>query len=141
VRALLLCQAEQMQRTEAMAWVAAYERAWRDGDLDGMRALFTEDAEYWHDPYQPPAVGHAAIAEFWADDVDATFTVSAEPVAVEGPYAVIRLEVEYLTPVRQPYRNLWVLHFAGDGRVEKFEEWAFFPGKPITPSEHAEPAG
>ena len=76
-----------------MRWFAAYERAWRAGDIAGMRALFTEDAEYWYTPHQPPEVGHTAIAAFWADDVNAEFTVTAEMVAVDGLIAVIRLEV------------------------------------------------
>lgn len=58
-----------------------------------------------------------------------TFTVRTEPVAVEGRDAVVRLQVRYGKPVRQEYRDLWVLRFAADGRVEDFEEW-YWPGKP-----------
>ena len=32
----------------------------------------------------------------------------------------------------QEYRDLWVLRFAEDGRVEHFEEWAYWPDKPYT---------
>ena len=32
----------------------------------------------------------------------------------------------------QEYRDLWVLRFAADGRVEHFEEWAYWPDKPYT---------
>ena len=42
---------------------------------------------------------------------------------------MVRLEVRYGKPVRQEYRDLWVLRFAADGRVEDFEEW-YWPGKP-----------
>jgi hypothetical protein len=60
--------------------------------------------------------------------------VTAEPVAVEGLDAVIRVEVRYGEPVTQEYRDLWVLRFAPDGRVGTFEEWAYWPDKPHTGS-------
>jgi hypothetical protein len=115
-----------------MAWVAAYERIWRDDDVGGVPSLFTEDARYLRSPYEEPDVGHAAIQAFWPEGEGTTFTVSAEPVAVDGSSAVVRLEVRYLTPKPQEYRDLWVLHFADDGRVDRFEEWPFFPGRKYT---------
>jgi len=114
-----------------MAWVARYERAWRAEDLDAVAELFTADARYRPSPYGDAMVGHAAIRAFWVDDED-TFTVRAEPVAVEGRVAVVRLEVRYGEPVRQEYRDLCVLHFAPDGRVEDFEEWAYWPDRPYS---------
>jgi ketosteroid isomerase-like protein len=119
-----------MNRTDVMRWVAGYEDAWRSGDLAALAALFTEDARYRRSPYEPSAVGHRGIAEFWQDDVGSDFTLSAELVAVDGLTAVVRLEVHYAEPVRQEYRDLWVLRFAGDGRVADFEEWAYWPGLP-----------
>jgi hypothetical protein len=49
-----------------------------------------------------------------------------------GRDAVVRVEVRYGDPVSQEYRDLWVLRFADDGRVEDFEEWAYWPDKPYT---------
>jgi ketosteroid isomerase-like protein len=115
-----------------MQWVAGYERAWRDRDLAGVPRLFTDEVRYRRSPYEQPAVGHAAIQAFWQEDEGATFTVTSTPVAVEGQDAVVRLEVRYGDPVTQEYRDLWVLRFAPDGRVEDFEEWAYWPGKPYT---------
>jgi hypothetical protein len=60
------------------------------------------------------------------------FTAVAEPFAVEGQQAVVRVEVRYGEPVRQEYRDLWLLRFADDGRVRDFEEWAYWPGRPYT---------
>ena len=57
--------------------------------------------------------------------------MTAEPVAVEGRDAVVRLEVRYRDPVAQEYRDLWVLRFAPDGRVEDFEEWAVLAGQAV----------
>ena len=115
-----------------MRWVAGYERAWRERDLDGVTRLFTEDARYRRSPYTESATGHDAIQAFWQEDQGTTFTVTADPVAVEGRDAVVRLEVRYVEPVVQEYRDLWILRFAPDGRVEDFEEWAYWPGRPYT---------
>jgi len=112
-----------------MRWAAGYESAWRNGDLSGVTRLFTEDARYRTSPYEKSKVGHAEIQAFWRDDEGKTFTVTSEPVAVDGRAAVVRLEVRYGDPVTQEYRDLWVLRFAPDGRVDDFEEWAFRPGQ------------
>jgi len=114
----------RMDRDDVMRWVAGYEQAWRDGDLAAVERLFTDDARYRPSPYDESEVGHDAIKAFWLDDEGEVFTVQAEPVAVEGRHAVVRVEVRYGDPVRQEYRDLWLLCFADDGRVEDYEEWA-----------------
>lgn len=121
-----------VDRDTVMQWVAGYERAWRDGDVAAVPRLFTDDARYRRSPYEPADVGHAGVRAFWLVDQGRTFTVTAEPVAVEGRDAVVRLEVRYGDPVAQEYRDLWVLRFAPDGRVEDFEEWAYWPGRPYS---------
>jgi ketosteroid isomerase-like protein len=118
-----------MNADEVIGWVAEYERAWREGDLAAVERLFTEDAHYRPSPYEESKVGHEAIKTFWLDDEGTEFTVDAAPVAVEGQQAVVRVEVHYGEPVYQEYRDLWVLRFADDGRVEDYEEWAYWPGK------------
>jgi ketosteroid isomerase-like protein len=115
-----------------MAWVDGYVRAWRAADVTAVATLFTPDVRYRRSPYEKSDVGHASVRAFWAEDGDEPFTVVAEPVAVEGRDAVVRLEVRYGDPVRQEYRDLWVLRFADDGRVADFEEWAYWPGRPYT---------
>jgi ketosteroid isomerase-like protein len=130
-----------MDGAEVTRWVAGYERAWRAGDLDAVAELFTEDACYRRSPYEAALVGHAGIRAAWLEDEGEVFTVVAEPVAVEGRAAVVRLEVRYGDPVHQEYRDLWVLRFAADGRVEDFEEWAYWPGKPYTAEADPPPAG
>ncbi|HEY9409425.1 MAG TPA: nuclear transport factor 2 family protein [Jiangellaceae bacterium] len=121
-----------MDRDSVMTWVAGYERAWRDGDTTAVESLFTEDARYRRSPYEPDDIGHDGIKEFWTEDDGESFTMRAEPLAVEGQSAVVRVEVVYGDPVRQEYRDLWVLRFAADGRVDDFEEWAYWPGKPYS---------
>jgi ketosteroid isomerase-like protein len=124
-----------MNRTTVMTWVQGYEQAWRASDADAVPTLFTEDIRYRRSPYWPPLVGHEALAEFWTEDEGATFTMSAEPVAVEGDVAVVRVLVNYGGDSPQEYKDLWVMHFAADGRVDDFEEWAYWPDKPYTAQE------
>lgn len=119
-----------------MGWVARYERAWHEDDASAVPALFTQDARYLRSPYEPPLVGHGAIAGFWSDPTP--FTMSAVPVAVALPDAVVRVEVRYGGDEPQEYRDLWVLRFADDGRVEHFEEWAYWPGRAYTAADDGE---
>jgi uncharacterized protein (TIGR02246 family) len=121
-----------MDRDGVMAWVGDYERAWRAEDPQAVASLFTEDAAYARSPYDDPLRGHDAIRDFWLADAGQTFTMSAEPVAVDGLAAVVRVEVHYGEPDPQEYRDLWILRFADDGRVEDFAEWAYWPTKPYT---------
>lgn len=121
-----------MDRDTVMTWVAAYEAAWRGEDLRAVETLFTEDARYARSPYDDPLRGHGEIRDFWLVDAGEPFTMTVEPVAVDGSTAVVQVEVRYGDPVEQEYRDLWVLRFADDGRVEEFTEWAYWPDKPYT---------
>jgi hypothetical protein len=124
-----------MHRDDVMRWVDGYEQAWRDADADGLDQLFVHDAVYRSSPYEEPMVGLEAIRDFWIDDEDDVFSMSASLVAVDGPNAVVRVEVGYGEPVHQEFRDLWVLRFADDGRVADFEEWAYWPGLPYAPGD------
>ena len=121
-----------MEPDDVMAWVREYERVWREDDVAALSRLFTEDARYLNSPYAAPHVGLDEIRQHWSDATP--FTMRAEPVAVDGRDAVVRVEVQYAGERPQEYRDLWVLRFADDGRAEFFEEWAYWPEKPFTAS-------
>ena len=127
-----------MDRDGVMRWVEAYERAWRDDDVDAVAELFSDDATYLCSPYEEPIVGHAAIAAFWPEQPGTEFTMTASPIAVEGDGAVVRVEVHYLRPEAREYRDLWVIRFAEDGRAEWYEEWPFWPGRPYSAASEPE---
>jgi ketosteroid isomerase-like protein len=128
-----------MTREQVAEWVAAYERAWRAPGTGALAGLFTPDAVYRQGPYDEPVTGLPAISRMWESERDGpaeVFRMTGEVVAVDGGTAVVRAEVAYGDPVRQEYRDLWVIRFAGDGRCVSFEEWPFWPGQP-----HAAPVG
>ena len=127
---------QMTNRAMVSRWLAAYEAAWRAPGTDHLADLFTEDASYRQSPYTEPVVGLAAIGQMWdteRDGPDEVFTLATEIVAVDGPTAVVRVEVRYGHPVRQEYRDLWVLRLGGDGRCSWFEEWPYWPEQsPVT---------
>ena len=120
------------------SWVESYERAWRTPGTKELSALFTTDATYLHSPYEEPVVGLDAIGRMWSEDregPDEVFTLSTKVVAVENDTAVVRAEVRYGQPIRQEYRDLWIIQLEADGRCSWFEEWPFWPGRSYSAQE------
>lgn len=119
-----------MERADLERWIAAYERAWRTPGTDTLARLFAPDATYKNAPYEPPHRGLDAIAEMWEHNrtrPDEVFTLSHEPVAVEGDTGVAKVEVRYGDPVEIEYRDLWIVRLDQQGRCVEFEEWPFWP--------------
>ncbi|MEV6811694.1 nuclear transport factor 2 family protein [Micromonospora sp. NPDC051296] len=124
-----------MDRKQVAGWLAAYEQAWRTPGTEVLATIFTAQANYLQGPYQKPIIGLPAIARVWEDERDGpgeVFQMTSDVVAVDGDTAVARVEVRYGDPVDQEYRDLWIMHFADDGRCSSFEEWPFWPAQPTT---------
>ncbi len=123
-----------MDRELLRGWVTHYEAAWRAPGTDALGELFAADASYVPAPYAAPIRGLEAIAHFWEegrDGPDEVFTMTSEVLATEGDTGIARVEVRYGDPVRQEYRDLWVVVLDADRRCTTFEEWPFFPGQPL----------
>lgn len=119
-----------MDRARVVAWIEAYELAWRTPGVEPLGELFTAGATYSQSPYQDPVVGLPAIGRMWEaqrDGPDEVFRMDTEVVAVDGDTAVVRAEVWYGDPVTQEYRDLWVVRLDDEGRCTWFEEWPFAP--------------
>jgi hypothetical protein len=119
-----------MTRTELLAWVATYERAWRTEGTTMLAEIFAPDATYQTAPYTAPHRGLPAIARLWGSEragPDERFTLTAEVVAVEGDTGVVRVHVQYGEPLNQEYRDLWVVTLDPTGHCTVFEEWPFWP--------------
>ena len=120
---------------EILAWVAAYDDAWRSNDPEAIGDLFSEDAIYhlgpWEGPwrgYTGPIVGRAAIAGAWATafDPDERFEADAEVLAIDGRRGVVRRTITYAGAGREPatrYGSLWVLGFDEEGCCREYQEW------------------
>ena len=116
-------------------WVAGYEQAWRSPGTSRLASLFTDDATYLQEPYAEPVTGLAAIARMWEAERDGPaeiFRMTSEIVAVDGAMAVVRVQVSYGEPVRQEWRDLWIIRFAADSRCAAFEEWPFSPRSAVS---------
>lgn len=126
-------------RAMVSRWLAGYEATWRAPGTEGLAALFTGDASYLQSPYGEPVVGLDAISLMWdqeRDGPDEIFTLATEIVAVDGATAVVRAEVRYGDPVRQQFRDLWVMRLGDDGRCHWFEEWPYWPERPYRVPDH-----
>ena len=119
-------------RVKVSRWLADYEAAWRAPGTGGLAEIFTDDAAYLPSPYDEPVVGLDAIRRMWDQERDGpeeVFTLTTDILAVDGTTAVVRAEVRYGDPLRQEYRDLWVILLRDDGRCSWFEEWPYWPGR------------
>ena len=103
-------------------WIDGYVRAWNSNDAAEVRALFTVDAQYSTEPYNPPWHGSDAIVKGWLDHQDqpGETTFDWEPLELTDDLAVITGTTRY--PDRS-YSNLWIIRLADDGRCRSFAEW------------------
>jgi len=88
---------EDAQARRVQAWVDGYVRAWNSNDPADIRALFTQDAAYYTEPYSRPWRDQDEIVRQWLDRKDepgqAQFTW--HPLAVTSEVAVIQGETAY----------------------------------------------
>jgi len=107
-------------------WLDGYLRAWRTKEPDDVRAIFTDDAEYWFRPDDPdPVRGIDAIVEMWGEEEEAGPVADLEVLIENERLGIIKGHVDY--PGHAFYWNLWEVHLAPDGRAERFVEWFMTP--------------
>lgn len=106
----------------------AYARAWATFDGDAWTALFSEDAEYHEDPFEPPLVGHNAIRAYLLQAAEVQDQVE---VTIERHWAVgsTILAAWHASFVRRPTRarvrvaGFMTLEIDADARITRFREW------------------
>jgi ketosteroid isomerase-like protein len=106
----------------------AYGHAWETFDGEGWVALFTDDAEYHEDPFEPPMVGHNALRAYLLEasesQRDVEFTVERHWVSGETILAAW-----HVTFIRRTSGGLvrmagfMTAEIAADGRIARFREW------------------
>jgi uncharacterized protein (TIGR02246 family) len=103
-------------------WVEGYVTAWNSNDPGDIIRLFTEDAEYYTDPYGPPWVGRESIVEHWLADKDkpGETTFEWKPLLIADDLAIVTGTTTYPHTV---YSNLWLIRLADQQRCREFTEW------------------
>ena len=112
--------------TKTSDWLNGYLRAWTSKDPADVRAIFTDDAQYWFRPDDDePVVGIDDILAMWAEP-EAPDVVPDLRVLIENDeLGIITGTVDY--PGHAHYANMWEVWFAPDGRAQKFVEWFMTP--------------
>ena len=110
------------------AWLSAYQAAWQGRDAKSAVRIFTEDAEYYWTPLDPPQRGHAGIAAAWDGAVsqqrDITFRY--EILAVTGATGIAKWRADF---TRLPAQSKVVIEgiltaeFADATHCRVFREW------------------
>ncbi|SBS74923.1 nuclear transport factor 2 family protein [uncultured Microbacterium sp.] len=114
--------------SKTRTWLDGYLTAWKSKDPADVRAIFTDDAEYWFRPDDPdPARGIDAVIEAWLDPEPTEAQPDLQVLVEDDRVGIISGRVEY--PGHASYANLWEVHFAPDGRARKFIEWFMTPRK------------
>ncbi|MDQ0823576.1 ketosteroid isomerase-like protein [Arthrobacter sp. V4I6] len=117
-------------RDAAIRWMQHYITAWNSNEPDDIRALFTEDAEYFTSPHEAePWRGRERIVEGWvaARDEPGDWSFEWKLLGVDGGRAFVQGRTTYQRDHRS-YDNLWVIQLTADGRASSFTEW-YMPRK------------
>jgi uncharacterized protein (TIGR02246 family) len=112
------------QGRRVRAWVDRYLQAWNSNDPAEIGALFTENAEYYTEPYRQPWRGRAEIVRRWLErkDEPGDTTFGWRPLAVSPEVAVVQGETVYHS-LHRTYSNLWVIRLDQQGCCTEFTEW------------------
>jgi ketosteroid isomerase-like protein len=105
-----------------------YAHAWQTFDGDAWTTLFTEDAEYHEDPFEPPLVGHNAVRAYLLEAAEAQDQVemTVERHWVVGPTVLAAWHAGFVRRTdrsRVRLAGFMTLEIADDGRIARFREW------------------
>ena len=103
-------------------WIDSYVRAWHSNDPDDIAALFTENAQYYTEPFRPAWSGRQEIVARWLDHKDepGETTFDWQPIVVTDEVAIISGTTTYPA---HTFSNLWVIRLDTDGACRHFTEW------------------
>jgi hypothetical protein len=116
------------RRAAVARWLEGYRRAWVRRDPDAAAALFTRNAVYQEQAFQPAYVGRDAIRGYWA-------TVTATQSDIELRYGKLvvsgrKAAVEWWANLRNGGADVtlageFMLTFARNGRCRSLREYWF----------------
>jgi ketosteroid isomerase-like protein len=105
-----------------------YKHAWETFDGDAWTDLFTEDAEYHRDPFEPPMVGSNSLRAYLLQMAESQDQVemTVERHWVVGTTVLAAWHASYVqVPSRGRVRlaGFMTLEVADDGRISRLREW------------------
>jgi len=105
-----------------------YGRAWETFDGDAWTALFTDDVEYFEDPFAEAMVGHNALRAYLLEAAerqqDVEFTVERHWVVAPTVLAAWHAShVRRSDRARVRLAGFMTMEVADDGRIARFREW------------------
>jgi ketosteroid isomerase-like protein len=108
--------------------LARFKRAREQRDPDGMLELFAPDAEYRHDPFEPPLSGSLAIREHWnrIASEQAVVEFDAERIWVSGRSVLGSWHAGYTaagTQDRWRERGFMVVELDDAGLISRLRAW------------------
>jgi ketosteroid isomerase-like protein len=101
--------------------------AWQTFDGDAWVELFTDDAEFREDPFEPPLVGRNAIRAYLlrAAELQEQVDFTAERHWVVDPTILVAWHASYIA--RQDRVAVWLAGFMTlemrDGRIARLRQW------------------
>ena len=118
-----------MDRDTFQTWLNALGRAWETRDADAAADLFTENATYYEDPFNPPFRGRDAIRRYWSDlpQEQGDIAVKLDPLEVTLYTGVARWTATF-TRLHSGHRahleGVLIASFdEGLSRAHTFREW------------------
>ena len=108
--------------------LAAFGNGWETFDGDAWVALFTDDATYAFDPFEPPLTGQNEIRAYLVNSArtqeQVEFTVERHWVSGDTVLAAWHASfVRVASGARVRIAGFLTLEVASDGRVARFREW------------------
>lgn len=109
-------------------WLRAYGQAWEGRDPAAAALLFTDDAEYYWTPLDPPQRGPAGIAAAWQAAVSQQRDVKFryEVLAVNGATGIARWRADFTRLPAQSkvcIEGVLTAEVADGARCRVFREW------------------
>ena len=110
-------------------WLERYGRAWEAGSPESALGLFSEHAQYFETPFDPPMVGHDAIRQYWiagAKNSQRQVKFSAHPITFDGQtgYALWHATFERVPSNSQvELEGVLSAQFDSQMRCTVFREW------------------
>lgn len=119
---------QALDQAHVEQWLNAYKTAWETKDADKAAALFTADARYRDNPFEPAHEGRAGIHAYWSavttDQSNIAF--SSTITAVSGAVAVAPWHAEFTqtsTGAHIALDGVFILEFDENGLCRDLKEW------------------